>query len=313
MKKVRLLFVISGIDYALGFDWLEKYLDKKRYQVSFIFLNTIEPELFRRFKSRGVEVYFLKSGSKKKYPLLFLKLIYLFAKRKPDIIHCHLYEANVLGLSAAWICGVSKRIYTRHHSTYHFDYHPRMVKVDKFINSMSTQIIAISRNVMSVLVEREGVDPKKVFIVNHGFELDKFISANREAVDVLGERYNPSHRFPVIGVISRFTEWKGVQYIIPAFKKLLQDYPNALMILANAKGDMQVEINEMLNQLPENSYRTIEFERDIASLYRLFDIFVHVPVDKFAEAFGQTYVESLASGVPSVVTLSGIACEFVPG
>lgn len=150
-----------------------------------------------------------------------------------------------------------------------------------------------------------------MFIVNHGFELDKFISANREAVDVLGERYNPSHRFPVIGVISRFTEWKGVQYIIPAFKKLLQDYPNALMILANAKGDMQVEINEMLNQLPENSYRTIEFERDIASLYRLFDIFVHVPVDKFAEAFGQTYVESLASGVPSVVTLSGIACEFV--
>jgi glycosyltransferase involved in cell wall biosynthesis len=38
---------------------------------------------------------------------------------------------------------------------------------------------------------------------------------------------------------------------------------------------------------------------------------VHVPIDECAEAFGQTYVEALAAGIPSVFTLSGIAREFI--
>jgi glycosyltransferase involved in cell wall biosynthesis len=38
---------------------------------------------------------------------------------------------------------------------------------------------------------------------------------------------------------------------------------------------------------------------------------VHVPIDKYVEAFGQTYVEALAMGIPSVFTLSGIANDFI--
>jgi glycosyltransferase involved in cell wall biosynthesis len=43
----------------------------------------------------------------------------------------------------------------------------------------------------------------------------------------------------------------------------------------------------------------------------LFSIFIHVPIDEDSEAFGQTYIESLASGVPSIFTLSGVANEFI--
>ena len=40
-------------------------------------------------------------------------------------------------------------------------------------------------------------------------------------------------------------------------------------------------------------------------------MFVHVPVDRKLEAYGMIYVEALAAGVPSIVTLSGIAAEFI--
>jgi glycosyltransferase involved in cell wall biosynthesis len=100
--------------------------------------------------------------------------------------------------------------------------------------------------------------------------------------------------------------------VIPAFKKLLVDYPNALLILANAKrGDYAQEINTLLSELPRESYREIEFEYDLFALYRLFDVYVHVPIDPELEAFGQTYVEALAAGIPSVFTLSGVAPEFI--
>lgn len=40
-------------------------------------------------------------------------------------------------------------------------------------------------------------------------------------------------------------------------------------------------------------------------------MYVHTPIDDHSEAFGQTYVEALAAGIPSVFTLSGIAHEFI--
>lgn len=68
---------------------------------------------------------------------------------------------------------------------------------------------------------------------------------------------------------------------------------------------------ELLNRLPSSSYTLIEFEKDSASLYRLMDVFVHVPVNEHSEAYGQVYIESMASGIPSVITLSGIAAEYI--
>jgi glycosyltransferase involved in cell wall biosynthesis len=74
---------------------------------------------------------------------------------------------------------------------------------------------------------------------------------------------------------------------------------------------MQEELFKQLSQFDRKQYCTIKFEKDLYSLYQLFDVFVHVPIDEHSEAFGQTYVEALAAGVPCVFTLSGIASEFV--
>ena len=72
------------------------------------------------------------------------------------------------------------------------------------------------------------------------------------------------------------------------------------------------EISRMISDdLPRESIRQIKFEDDIYALFKCFDVYVHVPVDPSVEAFGQTYVEALLSGVPSVFTLSGIAPEFI--
>jgi glycosyltransferase involved in cell wall biosynthesis len=114
-----------------------------------------------------------------------------------------------------------------------------------------------------------------------------------------------------VGVISRWLHLKGLQYIIPAFKTLLYDYSNAFLILANANGPYKPEVEKLLAGLPDNSYMTIPFENDLFTLYQLFDVYVHTPINPTVEAFGQTYVEALAAGIPSVFTMSGVAPEFV--
>jgi glycosyltransferase involved in cell wall biosynthesis len=186
-----------------------------------------------------------------------------------------------------------------------------MVKYDKWLNKLSTNIIAISKNVRDVLVEKENVPSKKVSVINHGFDIARFASPDQSAVKVLNKKYNPNNRGPVIGVISRYIHLKGIQFIIPAFQELLNSYPDALLMLANAGGDYAKEIKMQLADLPEGSYAEIQFEKDLFSLYSCFDIITHVPVDESVEAYGQIYVEALAAGIPAVFTLSGIAREFI--
>jgi glycosyltransferase involved in cell wall biosynthesis len=131
-------------------------------------------------------------------------------------------------------------------------------------------------------------------------------------VEALRRKYFVDRKpYPVAGVISRFLQLKGIQYIVPAFKMLLERFPEAHLVIANAKGPYRPEVDRLLAGLPDGSYTTVTFEKDIAALYRLFDVFVHVPVDPWAEAFGQIYIEALVSGVPSVFTLSGIAHDVI--
>lgn len=314
MKKKtvqKIIYVISGIDYSLGFDWLDQYLDRSRFGPEFVFIGKTEPTLLGLLKNRGNKVHYFHLGSKMNYPQTFFKLILFFWKQKPDIVHAHLFDANLLAMSAAFFCRVKKRVYTRHHSTFHHDYHPGMVKYDLLVNKLSTHIASISESVTSVLVKKERVNPQKIFLVHHGFELEKFRNFDERAVGLLRKKYGVENQFPVVGVISRFTEWKGIQYILPAFELLLRRYPSALILLANATGDYEGEINKHLENIPATSWKKIEFEVDLFSFYQLFDIFVHVPIDEFAEAYGQVYVEAVAAGIPSVFTLSGIAKEFI--
>jgi glycosyltransferase involved in cell wall biosynthesis len=227
-------------------------------------------------------------------------------------VHTHLWQANLLGLSAAWLLGIKNRIYTRHHATIHYHEFPAGRKWDVLCNALATDIIAISQNIKDILIEWDRTDAKKVVLIPHGFDFNYFKSVADDRIQIVRDKYNLQNTFfPVIGVISRYVHWKGIQYIIPAFGKIREQYPMAKLILANANGDYEPTVRKLLRSLPVDSFVQIKFEEDLASLYQLFDVYVHVPIDAHVEAFGQTYVESMAAGIPSIFTLSGVAPEFV--
>ena len=166
--------------------------------------------------------------------------------------------------------------------------------------------------VRRILVEKEGVNPKKVHLIHHGLNLTTFTQPDAGRVASLRRQYGTAGCYPVVGVIARQTEWKGIQHIIPAFAQLRDQHPTARLLLANAHGDYRAEIQALLHQyLPAEAYEQIRFENDLGSLYQLFDLYVHTPIDDHSEAFGQTYVEALAAGIPSIFTLSGVAPEFI--
>lgn len=309
--KINLTLIISGTRKVLFFNWLSEYLDKEKFNLSFILINDFKTETEEYLEEHGFKVYGIKSSGKKGLLSILFKIYKILKKEKTDIIHTHLFEASLMGLIAAKIYGVKKRIHTRHHSNYHHLYSKKGVIYDSLINYLSTDIVAISNVVKNILI-KEGVNPSKICCINHGFKLDIYNDVNNESIDLIKKKYNIDEKKTIIGVVSRYTSEKGIQYIISAFKKFLKDYPDTMIILANALGSNAKKIKMQLKEIQDNnSVLEIEYEKDMPALYKCMNIFIHTPIGKEYEAFGQIYVEAMAAGIPCIVTLAGIAGEYV--
>ena len=308
----RVAYIVSFVSKSVAFEWIAESIDHRRFEIVFILLNPGDSPFEQHLRDRKVRTHRVRYAGKKDILRSLFAVYRLLKKERIDIVHAHLFEASLVGLVAAKLAGIKNRIHTRHNATLHHNYHPRAVKYDRMINYLSTEIVAISENVRSILINLENVNLHKITLIHHGFKLTEFKDIPENRVEALRDKYLPGGLFgPVVGVIARYIHWKGVQYIVPAFRQVLSVHPGSKLLLANTNGPYSLEIKALLKQLPEKSYLEIPFEADIFALYQLFDVFVHAPIDPHSEAFGQIYVEALAAGIPSVVTRSGIACEFI--
>jgi glycosyltransferase involved in cell wall biosynthesis len=308
---INICYVISDIAKSFSLEWTIANINSSKFNLHVVLINNNDTEFERFICKQGIPVYRIAYASKADMPQTIYKIWKYLKKEKIQIIHCHLFEASIAGLIAAKLAGVSKRIYTRHNSTINLDYYPKAVKYDRLINYLSTDIIAISKVVKDVLRLRENVPEHKIKIVYHGFDFEAMDKLANEHKAEMAEKYKlTGNKYPVIGVVSRFIEYKGVEFIIPAFKRLLGDYPNAHLVFCNAVGPNSSTIKEILNDIPSANYTIIEFEENIFSMYKLFNIFVHVPVYAESEAFGLSCIEAWALEVPSVFTNAGIVNEM---
>jgi glycosyltransferase involved in cell wall biosynthesis len=309
-RNIHVVYVISRLQKSLLFEWTATSLHKD-YNVTFILLNPGLSALESFLVGSGIAVKRMKFSRKLDYPRTFLALWMFFLRRRPDIVHVHLLDAQLLGLTAAWLAGIKRRIYTRHTSNYHQMYFPAGVKYDRWSNFVATDIVSVSQATDEVLMTLEKVTPQKIRKIYHGFHLSAFRERNKENIQSLRSRWQIPDKKPCVGVIARHIEWKGIQFVIRAFRQLLNDFPSAILVLANSGGPYHDTLMVQLRELPPASIVLIPFEEDVTSLYAVFDLYVHVPIDKTCEAFGQTFVEALAAGIPSVFTKAGVAAEFI--
>lgn len=312
-NKQKGLIFISNVQKALEHEWFCDYVNKEVFDLEFVLFNSQNSDLHNFIINRDFKCnnYSLRNKFYIPFYIFFFYFKMLFTKY--NFVHCHLFEASLIGIIAAKFSGIKKRIYTRHHSDFHHVYFPGAVKYDLLINKYSTHIIAVSEVVKDVLVIQESVADDKVTVIEHAIDLSLF---DKNKIDInrvfhVKEKYRIPPDAYVVGVISRFTVWKGVQFIIPAFKKYLELHPNSILVLANANGECKENLLQLLNELPNNSYRLIDFEADSAALFQTFDVFVHAPISPVVEAFGQVYIEALASSIPCIFTKSGIGSKIL--
>lgn len=233
-------------------------------------------------------------------------------------------------MQAAYYAKVPVRVFTREHpSIKYYTRHP--LSRHRLIWECSTNVIAVTKKSREGMIE-DGIPAEKITLIPTGFDLREYENIGSDRVEKLRAKYLGNHQGPVIGVAARYVRWKGVEYIIEAHQKILKTAPNAILILSGTgidraaleekmgtarkedivapQYDDVLAISEKLSQLPAGSYIEIPFESDLHALFKLFDVFVHAPIDCINETFGQVYVDAALSRIPSVITFAGSAADF---
>lgn len=240
----------------------------------------------------------------------FLQICVQVIRFKPQVLFASGQFATTLGITCSRLLLIPHRIFIRHHSNLHHKYKMKLgIVLDKFANCLATQIIAVSEVVRSILINVENVEAGKISLVYNGVDLERFYESSLQRATIFSQD-DDVNRPLNIGVVSRLTEWKGVEYVAQAFVKLQKEYSNSRLHIVGAFSDSFPTVSKILLSLDPNTFNISSENSDIPSFLSGLDVFVHVPVGPNDEAFGIVYIEALASKTPCIFTSSGILNEL---
>lgn len=327
-QKIKITYIFTHHIRWVPFELVAKYIDKSKFAIDYVILNEGDPMI--SFLEQINIPYTVTSYQDYSNTPEIVKFIYEhLIKNKTDIVQTHWFAGSLAGMQAAYYAHVPVRIFSREHPSIKY-YSRHAPSKHRLIWECATHIIGATNVCKQGMIE-DGIPDDKITVIPMGFDISEFENVETSRIEQLRSKYLANHHGPVIGVAARYVGWKGVEYVIEAHKKVLEAYPNAILVLSGThtnranleekirnacKEDIVapqyediISITDKLSQLPGHSYVEIPFEEDLFALFRLFDVFVHVPTNPFQETFGLVYVEAMLSRVPSVITLAGSALD----
>jgi glycosyltransferase involved in cell wall biosynthesis len=183
--------------------------------------------------------------------------------------------------------------------------------VEKSIYLRSARVIVLSKAFAQLATERYGIDLEKIRIVPGSVDIERFDIAATQAA--ARERLGlPTDRLILLSV-RRLVRRMGLSELIVALKTVVASVPDVLLCIAG-RGLLRRELEQRVVELGLTDHaRFLGYvdDDDLPYLYRAADINV-VPTVAL-EGFGLVAAESLAAGVPAMVTKVGGLPEVVAG
>ena len=314
MKEIHVLHTFANESSVPYISWFaERAAKEGGIRYSFLLMHTERPAMLDEMAKYGFSCAWIPYDQhKRKRGLLRATpwLLYHMLKLRPDIVHCHMFDDTVAGLFAAWVARIKVRIMSRQDTGYHWNHAPRWVFMDRWNTDRATHIIAISTESRRHMVEKEGVDPKKITLVHNGIP-PAFYTDQREETKVrLRERFGISDHHPVIGTVARFIGWKGYRHIVDAAVLIVREHPTARFLFCG-HGPEEQQVRNWVKEagLEANVVFTGWVARkDMASFMGILDLYLHAAD---MEPFGLIYPEAMMNAVPVVSTATGAALDAI--
>jgi glycosyltransferase involved in cell wall biosynthesis len=283
-----------------------------------LFIGTLERggDLQEALKPFGVPGLSLDCRGWRDFPGAVFRLAKLLRENSIDVVHTHLAEPSLVGLSAARLAGVPGRLMTRHHSDERIIYGSRRaVLLDRFIGRhLARDIVAISQAVRRALIEIDRVPEQKIRMVPNGYNWDR-VQSSPEAIERVRSELGLEdctvlcHVGRIAWVPARQAWMKGQDTLIRAFASAGLPSNTRVLIVG---GGPQEELRALARERGvAERCMFLGFRRDVLDVMAASDLIVHPSLH---EAQCHVLIEAMALGRTLISSNVGAAEEMViPG
>lgn len=214
-----------------------------------------------------------------------------------DVVHTHLFRADLVGAVAAAFAQCPVVVKTLHNmGTRKKAYHRA---VDRILNRLVyKKIVCVSESQRVLNIGRDGIDPAKAVVIHNGVDPARFKPGQRN--ESLAARIGLIPGRPVIGTVGRLIEEKGHRLLIEAMPRIIEKFPD-VQLLVVGDGPLRKELEHSASSRGCRLVVT-GLRSDVPELLGAMDVFVF---PSWSEAFGIAVVEAMAGGVP-------VACSAIP-
>lgn len=261
-------------------------------------------ELHNKYGVKTIGVSMQRRFSPLKDLISLWKLILVFHKEKPYMVHSMTPKAGLLCMLAAWITRVPRRVHTFTGlvwPTATGSTRKILMATDWLTCACATHIIPEGKGVMDDLQQHITHKPMRVLGYGNvrGVDMDYWRKTNASYNKLRGIKRDDVFTFIFVGRIVRD---KGINELIAAFDKLSQEHKVRLLLVGTFE-DALDPVSELTKKIIEGNssidYLGPQYGPDLLACYAASDCFVF---PSYREGFPNTVLEAGAMELPSIVT-----------
>ena len=302
--------IIRACTASKSMSLIEEVLPKLKQQYEVLLLSSPGPRLdaaCAKYGVKGFAIHMERHISLGKDFMSLIKLIKLFRKEKPQMVHSITPKAGLLCMTAAWLARVPVRIHTFTGliwPTATGTIRSILMATDKLTCTFATHVIPEGEGVKNDLLTY-GITKKPLEVLGYGnvkgVNLKRF-SRRPEVMEIVAKMKQISQKFTFL-FVGRIVGDKGINELVAAFNRLNQEMPNSRLILLGVYEDRLDPLSEdtrwMIETHPNIEFEGMKKDDELVAYYTAADCFVH---PSYREGFPNVVLEAGAMGVPCIVT-----------
>ena len=274
-------------------------LDRSRYEVRALSLSA--GSAVQRLRGLGVPVEVLEQTDDE---LAVRELAAWLRREEIDLVHAHMYRAEVIGSRAAVAAGTAVIVATVHSSRV------RSAEDVELLASLTPSMdrLIVPSQAIERKVRAEGRDMARFAVVPNGIDLSRFTGPVRPCA--LRGEHGISPWAPLLGVVARLEPEKGHRHLIDAMPSVLRAVPDAWLAVVGEGSEADALRAQAAALGPAVADRVVfTGPRDDISAITA-DLTVAV-LPSLREAQGISLLEAMARRVPVVASAVGGIPEVV--
>jgi glycosyltransferase involved in cell wall biosynthesis len=236
--------------------------------------------------------------------------IRLIIKLKPQIVHTHSPKAGIVGMLAAFLCGVPVKV----HTVAGLPLMEATGSKRKLLNLVESLtywcadwVLPNSNELKNFIIDKKLTsNVSKVRVIGNGSSngIDlKYFSVSPE-MKLAAEEFKKKHAISTESVIltfmGRLANYKGVNELVEAFLQLQKKHDNLILLLVGGIEELNPLKDSTKLQLTNNkSIIAVGHQKDVRKFLAVSDIFVF---PSYREGFPQALMQASAMSLPSVAT-----------